>query len=148
MYRSCSAANRSFLCAAVWLQLCFPCLVAIHIVPKSLSSSGHFLCPVAVRTRLKSLSSSGLSSAKLALSAIPSKRAALQSGVPNCSQCSKGQCTRGQCDRKPAGSCIRCGQSCAMHAQTDIHIHINIYKYHGISNRLRLLALLCSPLGN
>ena len=44
---------------------------------------------VVVDVRLKSLSSSGLSSAELALSAIPSERATPQSGAPNSSLCSK-----------------------------------------------------------
>ena len=51
--RSCSAANPSFLCAAVWLELRFLCLVAVRVRSKSLSSSGHFLCLVAVCVRLK-----------------------------------------------------------------------------------------------
>ena len=69
---SCSTANRSSLCAAVWLiQLRFFCPVAVRVRPKSLLSSRRFLCPVVVDVRLKSLSS-GLSSAELAASAIPS----------------------------------------------------------------------------
>ena len=51
--RSRSAANASFLCAAVWLELRFLHPVAVRIWPKSLSSSGCFLCPVAVRVQLK-----------------------------------------------------------------------------------------------
>lgn len=52
----------------------------------------------------------------------------------------------GRHDRKLARTCIRCAQSCAMHVQTDIYR--NIYKFRRISNGLRLLALLLSPLGN
>ena len=37
-------------------------------------------------------------------------------------------------------TCVRCARSCAMHVQTDIYI----YKYRGISNRMRLLASLRS----
>ena len=83
-------ANRSSPCAAVWLiKLRFFCPVAVRVRPKSLSSSRRILCPVVVHVRLKSLSSSGLSSAELAPSAIPSKRATPQSGTPNSSLCSK-----------------------------------------------------------
>ena len=85
-----STANRSSLCAAVWLiKLRFLCPVAVLVRPKSLSSSGRFLCPVVVHVRLKSLSLSGLSSAELAPSAIPNERATPQSSAPNSSQCSK-----------------------------------------------------------
>ena len=42
-----SATNCSSLCASVLLELCFLCPVAVRIRPKSLSSSGRFLCPVA-----------------------------------------------------------------------------------------------------
>ena len=63
-----SFACQSFsLCVAVWPELCFLCLIAVCVLPKSLSSSRRFLCPVVVRVRLKLLSSSGLSSAELAL---------------------------------------------------------------------------------
>ena len=48
----------------------------------------------------------------------------------------------GQCDR----TCVRCARSCATCADrhTYMHIYIYIYKYHGILNRTRLLALICS----
>ena len=67
----------------------FLCLVVVHVRPKSLSSSGRFLCPVVVHVRLKSLLSSGLSSGELTPLAIPNERATPQSGAPNSSQCSK-----------------------------------------------------------
>ena len=61
-----SAANRSSFCTAVCLEL-------------------RSLCPVAVHIRPKSLSSSELSLTELASSAIPSERATPQSGAPNSS---------------------------------------------------------------
>ena len=51
------------LCAAVWLELCFLCLVTARIWPKSLSPSE-------------------LSSAELVPSAISSERATPQNGAP------------------------------------------------------------------
>ena len=73
------------------VKLRFFCPVTVRVRPKSLSSYRRILCPVVVHVRLKSLSSSGLSSAELAPSAIPSKRATPQSGTPNSSSVPNAQ---------------------------------------------------------
>ena len=65
------------LCGSLaWAAL--PVSGSCTLRPKSLSSSGRFLCPVAVRVQLKLLSLSELSSAELVPSAIPSERATQQ----------------------------------------------------------------------
>ena len=110
-----SAANRSSFCTAVWLELRSLCPVAVHIWPKSLSSSG-------------------LSLAELASSAIPSEGQLLEVVLQTAASVPKdnAQCA----DEDLHKVCM------VLHnAHADRHnIYTYIYKYHGISNRPRLLT--------
>ena len=77
------------LCRSLaWMR--FLCPVTVRVQPKLLSSSGRFQCPFVIHVRLKLLLLSGLSSAELVPSPIHSKRATLQSGASNSSQCPEG----------------------------------------------------------